>query len=775
MPLIESIPKTLEEVLRASDLASDELSIAASADLTLRGEFGESWLAISREKLLVFEMNGAEPEPLVKIDLKDIHKTHVDSLVGGSALVASVNGTTMELVRYTNALQGKFARIARFLGEVAEYHRQKENGESEKDFPQPEDSPDDERTCPNCELPLLSGTKVCPACVSKGQAIIRLLGYLKPYWKQTTLVWLMMLGSTCLNLVPPYLTLPMVDKVLAPKDAAFTVAQRLSLLGWLVVGLLSVRIVVQVVDIVRGRMLVWLGTRISHDLRSKVYQHIQLLSLRFFDKQETGAMIARITQDTQSVEEVIVLGAQHLVINVLTLMGITVVLLVMNWKLTLLVMLPIPLVMFLSQLFWKRVKQLWGRFWHARQKLSAAVNDSISGIRVVKAFGREHQESDRFDDRSMELLVTGKEAQRTWVSFFPILGFITSSGLLIVWYVGGREVVQNELSLGTLMAFIAYLAFFYTPLQFLTRVTDYLARALTASERVFEILDSEPDVQDVTNPVTMPRIEGRVQFEEVTFGYDKNKPVLNKLDLHVQPGEMIGLIGHSGAGKTTTINLICRFYDVDEGRILIDGVDIRNIPQHDVRSQIGVVLQDTFLFNGTIAENIAYAKSDATLEEIMRAARAANAHSFIVQKPDGYDTRVGERGQSLSGGERQRVAIARAILHDPRILILDEATSSVDADTEMQIQDAIARLVKGRTTFAIAHRLSTLRNANRLVVLKDGKIEEVGTHDELMEKEGEFHRLINMQQEISSIRAVPDRDAPHSYPMRQGFGSRRRH
>jgi ATP-binding cassette subfamily B protein len=320
--------------------------------------------------------------------------------------------------------------------------------------------------------------------------------------------------------------------------------------------------------------------------------------------------------------------------------------------------------------------------------------------------------------------------------------------------VGGRQVIGAQISLGTLMAFIAYLAMFYHPLQFLTRITDWMARSLAAAQRVFEILDTTPDVPEARDPVSMPRIDGRVEFRGVTFGYEPFKPALKRVDLDVRPGEMIGLVGHSGAGKSTVINLVCRFYDPDEGEVLIDGVDARRVPQHDLRSQLGVVLQDTFLFNGTIAENIAYARPDASREDVMNAAVAANAHDFIMRKPDGYDTVVGERGQSLSGGERQRIAIARAILHGPRILILDEATSSVDTDTEKQIQDAIATLVKGRTTFAIAHRLSTLRNADRLAVLKNGEIIEVGTHDELLAKEGEFHRLVKMQREISSVDAV---------------------
>jgi ATP-binding cassette subfamily B protein len=295
---------------------------------------------------------------------------------------------------------------------------------------------------------------------------------------------------------------------------------------------------------------------------------------------------------------------------------------------------------------------------------------------------------------------------------------------------------------------------FFGPLQFANRFSEWLSRALAAADRVFEILDSSPSVPEPAEPVTIARIDGQVEFKNVSFGYDSHHPVLKNLNLKVKAGEMIGLVGHSGAGKSTTINLLCRLYDVNEGEICIDGIDVRKIRQQDLRSQIGLVMQDSFLFNGSIAENISYSKSDATREEIIKAAKAANAHDFIAAKADGYDTIVGERGNALSGGERQRISIARAILHDPRILVLDEATSAVDTDSEKQIQDAIARLTKGRTTFAIAHRLSTLRYADRLMVFKAGEIEEIGTHDELLEKKGEFHRLVEMQQEMSRIKAI---------------------
>jgi ATP-binding cassette subfamily B protein len=315
-------------------------------------------------------------------------------------------------------------------------------------------------------------------------------------------------------------------------------------------------------------------------------------------------------------------------------------------------------------------------------------------------------------------------------------------------------VVNGEMSFGRLMMFTGYLGMFYGPLQWLTNLADSVPRSLTAAERIFEVLDTEPEVADTENAVPLPHIQGDVEFRNVYFGYDRNKPILKDVSLHVRPGEMIGLVGKTGAGKSTFINLVCRFYDPQMGQVLIDGVDVRAVRLSDLRSQIGVVLQEPFLFSGTIAENIAYGKPDATPEEIMRAAKAANAHDFIMKFPDGYDTQVGERGGRLSGGERQRISIARAILHDPRILIFDEATSAVDTETEKQIQEAIERLVQNRTTFAIAHRLSTLRKADRIVVIDDGRIVEVGTHDELLDLRGHYWRLVQMQTDLTRARVA---------------------
>ena len=726
---------------------------AVAVDLTLDGRFGEEWLVLSEDRLYVFPAT-ASGTPRLELPLVAVDAPTIDALIGGGALVATVGRETVEIVRFTNACRRRLSRATKYLADLEKYRRAEADGKVPERKPVIEPDTEDRKRCPTCHLLLPEGTKVCPACLDKGKVVLRLIGYLRPYWRETIGVWVLMLAGLGFGLVPPYLTRPLMDRVLAPTGQPAPIGDRFTLLGWLVLGLLGSQLLGQVVGIVRGRVLVRLGTRLSHDLRVQLYSRLQFLSLRFFDKHPVGAMIARVTQDTSSLESVLVDGMQYFVVNILTLIGIGAVLFAMNWRLTLLALIPVPIVLILSNIFWKHVKSLWHRYWHYRGRLTASVSDTLSGKRVVKAFAKETEEIDRFERQSAAVQASDAAAEQTWTTLFPILWFITSTGSMLVWYLGGRQVLGGTITLGTLMTFLAYLGMLYGPLQFLSRIADYLARSLTSAERVFEILDTDSDVQDVEDAIPMPAIQGRVEFRDVTFGYESHKPVLKRVSLDVKAGEMIGLVGRSGAGKSTTINLICRLFDPQEGSILVDGTDLRKIPQKDLRSQIGVVLQDTFLFNGSIAENIGYAKPNASREEIMAAAKAANAHDFIVNKTEGYDTRVGERGQLLSGGERQRIAIARAVLHNPRILVLDEATASVDTDTEKQIQEAIGRMIKGRTTFAIAHRLSTLRHASRIALLKDGEVSELGTHQELIDKKGEFCRLVEMQKEMASVMAV---------------------
>jgi ATP-binding cassette subfamily B protein len=507
--------------------------------------------------------------------------------------------------------------------------------------------------------------------------------------------------------------------------------------------------------IVRSRLAVRVGARVGTDLRARVFHHLQALSLSYYDKQKTGALMSRTDHDTGRLQHFLVEGVQMTVFNLLMMAGIVVTLFALDWRLATWAMLPAPLLLLFSVFFWRFVIGKFRRLWERVARLSSFLNDSISGVRVVKAFGQEEREKERFDERNLSLYQGIINVERSFATFHPFLFLIMASGGLLVRYVGGMGVISKEgMTVGILIAFAGYLWRFYGPLQSITRLNDWLTRSLTAAERVFEILDTEPGITESGDAVALPELEGKVELRDVSFGYEKLKPVLKDLSFEVEPGEMIGFVGHSGAGKTTTINLICRLYDVDEGSVLFDGIDVRKIRIPDLRRQIGVVLQETYLFAGTIAQNIAYAQPDAELEDVLESGAAANAHDFVMRRPDGYDSEVGERGGRLSTGEKQRISIARAILHNPKILILDEATSSVDTQTEEQIQLALKRLVKNRTTFAIAHRLSTLRNAHRLVVLENGELKEIGTHDELLAKRGIYHKLVEAQSKMSSVIAV---------------------
>jgi ATP-binding cassette subfamily B protein len=449
-------------------------------------------------------------------------------------------------------------------------------------------------------------------------------------------------------------------------------------------------------------------------------------------------------------------GLPYLVTNVLMIAGILFFLLWMNWRLTLYILVPIPLLVLWGILFWRRMRGIFTIYGQNWSQLGTRLNESLNGIRVVKAFTRENQEIKAFEKKNRALMEISRRTARNWFLMWSTMSLITGFGGLIIWLFGGMDVIGGELTLGTLLAFYSYMWLLYGPIQWLGQVNNWRTRAFAGAERIFEVIDTPPEAYENPDAVPVPTLNGQVAFKEVTFGYDKSKPVLHDINLDIKEGEMIGLVGKSGVGKTTTVNLISRFYEVDRGAIEIDGIDIRDIRLEDLRRQIGIVLQDPFLFSGTIGENIGYGNPGARFVDIVKAAQAANAHDFILSKTNGYDTLVGERGISLSGGERQRVSLARAVLHNPRILILDEATSSVDVQTEKQIQEAIGRLIKGRTTFAIAHRLSTLKNADRLVILESGRIMEVGTHDELMDKQGLFYRLVHIQREASEIIAVKE-------------------
>ena len=580
----------------------------------------------------------------------------------------------------------------------------------------------------------------------------RIAGYLKPYKWRAGFLALVSLATIGSELISPQITRHIVDNVfLPPEGTADSIDNRAALLGLCVLGLIAARLLRWGSELVHGWIVSWLSARVTADIRSHLYRRLEMLSIQFYDKRQVGALMSRVTRDSDMLREFLVDGLPYMIINALMIFGILGFLFWMHWQLTLCVLIPIPLIIIWGRLFWQRMRRIFNKHGQSWAHLSARLNEALAGIHVVKAFAQEAREIREFEKKNTHLMQISRRTARHWLVFFAVTSFLTGCGGLIIWMVGGVEVLRGNLTLGTLAAFSHYMWLVYGPLEWLGRVNSWMTRAFAGAERIFEVIDATPEAYDDPEATSLAEIKGQVTFKDVTFGYDKSKPVLHEVDLDVAPGEMIGLVGKSGVGKTTIINLIARFYDADRGTIEVDGVDVRKARLEDLRSQIGIVPQEPFLFSGTIAENIGYGKQGATFEEIMQAAQAANAHNFIAAKADGYDTSVGERGNNLSGGEKQRISIARAILHDPKILILDEATSSVDVETEKEIQEAVARLIENRTTVAIAHRLSTLRNASRLVVLDAGRIVEVGTHSELMDKKGVFYNLVELQQQTAEI------------------------
>lgn len=746
---MHTLPEDVENSIKA--MAGDsEIELALESDLSVDGLMGKQWLALTRDRLFVVSPNHTGPTIQYDLPIKDLVGIKAEALVGNGCLIGNVKGSYIPLIRYTNALAKEFGHAARRLESLIK-------GE---DPPKPTEE-DQTRRCPKCSFPLETGSVVCPNCVNKARAMRRLLAYVEPYKKLTIVAGCLMLATQMMALAPPKLTQILVDDVFRKAEPfkgdvpGALRGQFLHMLGIVVLALIATRIVSMVTGIFQSRLTAYLGSKMIHDIRMQLYSALERLTVGFFDKRQTGAVISRVSQDTGALQEFLAFDIQYMMSNALVLVLVLAIMFQQNWRLAALTILPAPFASLAATLIFTRLRWVFRRVWHRWSKLHSVMSDSLQGLRVVKAFAQEDREVNRFERRSQDLYTAHMQAEQTWATLLPILWFVLSSGQFIVWYAGGVGVIDFGVTTGTLIMFLGYIGMLYGPLQIVTRMWDWIGRSLAASERVFEIMDSQREEADPEHQVPMPDMKGRVKFNKVTFGYDKNHPVLTDIELDVPPGEMIGLVGPSGAGKSTMINLLARFYIAQEGEVEIDGVDIRKIRLEDLRRQIGMVPQESYLFSGTIMDNIAFSKPNATPEEVIRAAKAANAHDFIVNFPDGYETQVGERGQSLSGGERQRIAIARAILHDPKILILDEATSSIDTATEKQIQEALARLVKNRTTFAIAHRLSTLHYARRLLVLDKGKQAELGTHEELLAKKGgTYAKLVEMQTQLSSTVAV---------------------
>ncbi len=610
--------------------------------------------------------------------------------------------------------------------------------------------------CPSCGSPIKGDQGLCETCIAlpgtrPGRSLLRLLRFARKRGAMSFLGLVLTVGSTSAGMVPPYLTKPILDKVLVPYQNGQEAAFRL--IPWLLGGLAAASILTWILSWARTYVVAWVSERIAADLRNQTYAHLQRLSLEYFGGKRTGDLIARVSTDTDRICYFLSVYLVDFANDILMIVMTAGILLSIDVRLAAATLIPLPLIAWLVHQVRSRLRggfQLGSRAW---ADMTSVLADTIPGIRVVKAFAQEHREIERFRRANDRVLHANDRVNRLWSFFGPVIVLLTDLGILIVWIVGVWQVYNKNVTVGTLTLFVAYISRFYVRLDSMSRMVSATQRTAAAAQRVFGILDREATVPEPVHPIKTGRLSGRIEFRDVGFRYGA-RTVVEGLNLTIEPGEMIGLVGPSGSGKTTVVNLVCRFYDVAEGTVLIDGTDVRSFSIEEYRQHIGLVLQEPFLFYGTIAENISYGRPGATREEIISAARAARAHEFILRLPDGYDSLVGERGQSLSGGERQRISIARALLIDPRILILDEATSSVDTETEREIQLALDNLIQGRTTIAIAHRLSTLSRASRLVVMERGHIVEIGPHQELLAQGGTYSRLYRAQSDHLEERAL---------------------
>ncbi len=724
MNLNISLPESLK--LRLQEKTAEPTAYCISSEIDLEGNYTDSfYIGATRSLIFVFDNTHLETIKISECDSVDIVK-----LVGNGVFTVKKGDEFKILARFTNKTVTQFVCVARGINRFIDGKLDAivTNNEREKE-------------CFRCKR-VLPSTGICPKCDRKNRNVLRIFSLCSSHKAVLTLIFIIMLIVTAVNLGQQFLMRWFIDEHLSKGqgtvwDIALFIGTYVVLVALVTLG-----------SLLRSYLCRKLGINITSDLRTKLGKHIQKLSMSFFTNRDIGGVMERIFNDTFQIRHFFSNCFCDMFSQAITLVVLVVVMLVLNWKLAVAAFIFVPFIVVFAKTFWPYIRKIFHRQRRKGDRIQSKLQDVLSGIRIVKSYGRESSEIKEFCSLNQEYAEVQHKNERFFATVLPLLTLMIAFGSYLIIYIGGLDVLKGKMTVGELVQFVSYSGMLLGPLNWMTFLPKQIVGTTTSLDRIYDVLDEQPDIVSSDNAIKLD-VKGDIAFEDVVFGYNSYEPVLEGINLKVKAGEMIGFVGASGTGKSTMINLIMRLYDPLEGKITIDGVDLKELEKAHYHSQIGVVLQETFLFAGTVAENIRYAKQTATDEEIIRAAKIANAHEFICRLPDGYNTYVGEKGHRLSGGEKQRIAIARAILTDPKILILDEATSALDTESEYLIQQALERLRQGRTTFAIAHRLSTLRCADRLVVIDDKKIAEIGTHNELLKKKGIYYDLVMAQLEMN--------------------------
>ncbi len=725
------IPKQFENSFNQLIRNDDALFIVVG-DLNLKGRYAESMMVFTANKIIAFDE--CYDNSNFSVDYADIETAQVKRLYGNAVFKIKLkNGKKKMLLRFSYAAAEVADAAAVFVNAINDGKDLTDELETVKSVYHKQRC-----FCPKCGRKLPNPEAECINCSGKGKLISKFGKYVMPEKKSLFVCMLLSVAATALSLVPPYITKIMVDDVIPGKDSSMLIKVLAVLLG--------IYIFQYVMNGFRSYRLRLAGDRITLNLKKDIYEKAQYLPLSFYDKISTGSVINRVNSDAGVIQAFIMKITQEAVVQAFTLVGLVIIMFGMSWKLALFSLIPVPVVVVAGRLFGKIIGPKYMRLWRRSASISTVLANSIPGVRVIKAFTNEKETINKFARYCDEWYKEDKKVAVPAAVFPSLITFLVTCGSIVVWFLGGNMVINGseEISLGLLVSFVSYASMFYTPINFFANMSDTYQNTLASAEKILDIIDAEPE-HNFGEGKTLQRMDGKIEFRNVNFAFDRSKKVLSNINLTIEPGDIVGIVGTTGSGKSTLINLLMRYYDDYDGEILIDGENIKNIDMKYYRDSIGYVQQEPLMFRDTIFNNIAFGSGRVHVEQVLHAAEIANAHGFISKLPDAYDTMLGERGVGLSGGERQRVSIARAVLKNPSILIFDEATAAVDSETEHLIQGAIERLIRGRTTLMIAHRLSTLRKANKIVVVDKGEIIECGTPEELLKMKGKYYKLVEIQ------------------------------